>query len=796
MANYVIVEYDSSYPTGPSLQADDSDAYWNTHGLQVKVSLIGPTSGWTATQYKIWGIDGISTEGSASWEPLVPTVTGTISETNDIQYIYAKYKDEGSNESGVVTSSGIQFTWTDPEISDLTGVGWKASFQGAGYESADSAIIRNTTDNVEITLDKANIDQLFFHNRDFSGLVISGDNIGASETSQIAQLLDLQPSSYVSVSKVFPTDEIPFIAVDIGTGFKALTKYDGTLRSDVSGDYLDRITNYDFTSGTKTLTFDLYKFSTYGFTTIQKVEFTDDSSQGGYLGTSINLKVQVTDTNGEGVESAPVTFSGVGDDIGNFVSNPVNTDVDGYATATLALDTVGYTVMDAYVDNVHTVDDQPTWCLASGTRQRSLLTQYEQIDNSETFDDSIVDVNNAAVAEPTATSGTENRLENGLNVIRTLIKDVKGTTDWFGDLGQYFDPTSCSGGADTKDLTISNISGHTLDSKTILVAVDDYTQHPVSSGTSGVLISTLSRYATDEDRIGLPIFSSTGAYYDEGGSDEVCEVDVLNTSSGTGTYAGFEDESGNKIYAKLHDGADNGGSGSETDVYIRFYANGSVHTLENDDVTHVSFVYPKRRVLSDVEEYEIFRTDFINSFEADRPIVDDLVNLWSYTGASNDDATPAWSNTSANYIIDSSDDLQDATDSLNDEIGDRDFTENNYIIDGEDISEILDDLDVKLKEIADQAAGGALDIYVEEVSSTINKDTFHSLPGSLTYTPESTSSREGKNMDIFIDGQMLAADTGVNGANVDRDYSETSVSGITFHRKVHTYSNITYRIRQ
>jgi hypothetical protein len=50
-------------------------------------------------------------------------------------------------------------------------------------------------------------------------------------------------------------------------------------------------------------------------------------------------------------------------------------------------------------------------------------------------------------------------------------------------------------------------------------------------------------------------------------------------------------------------------------------------------------------------------------------------------------------------------------------------------------------------------------------------------------------------MDVYVDGQLLAADTGVNGANADRDYGETSTSGITFRFNIPQGRNVTYFVR-
>ena len=66
---------------------------------------------------------------------------------------------------------------------------------------------------------------------------------------------------------------------------------------------------------------------------------------------------------------------------------------------------------------------------------RSLLDQLVQIRRSGTYDDAVADINNSAVAEPTV-SGS---LQEDMNVVRTLMKDIKGTSYWYSDLGSYFE---------------------------------------------------------------------------------------------------------------------------------------------------------------------------------------------------------------------------------------------------------------------------------------------------------------------------------------------------------------------
>jgi hypothetical protein len=427
---------------------------------------------------------------------------------------------------------------------------------------------------------------------------------------------------------------------------------------------------------------------------------------------------------------------------------------------------------------------------------RSLLRQLEQIRRAATYDDAVVGANTSPVAEPTV-SGS---LEEDTNILRTLLKQVKGGTTWYDDPGNYFDPTNTtSGSTDTKAMTLESIKGHTLDAKTIIIAVandNSAVGWTVSESDTGVLLTSITtRYATPDDRTGLPIYESTantGTYFDEGGMDNVCRVDIVNLD----TDGEVVDGGGDVIYGKLYDGEDFTGTGDGIDVYVRFYAD-DVETTMVSGVSSLAFVYPQRKTLTNMEEYEWLRTDFISSWEGDVELIEDIQNLWSYTGSSDNVTDPSWDNTSANYIIVSDPcDLTTAINLLNTEIGDRTYTESNYVVTGEDVADSLDALDIGLGALADSIEASVAEKYIESVSVLIDKNVEHPLPYSLAFTPFSTAGQEGKNMDVFVDGQLLSADTGADGANADRDYGETTASGVTFRFDVQVGRNVTYMIRQ
>jgi len=436
---------------------------------------------------------------------------------------------------------------------------------------------------------------------------------------------------------------------------------------------------------------------------------------------------------------------------------------------------------------------------------RSLLRQLEQIRRAATYDDAVTDVNLSAVAEPTI-SGS---LEEDTNVLRTLMKQIKygdAVGNWFDAPPKYFDPTNTdAGNAENKDTTLVNIANNTLDANTIIVAVSDDNSgngYTVSGTSNGVLLAPITtNYADPVNRTGLPVFASTannGSYYDEAGDNNVCRIDIINTA----TDSEFVTNGGDVVYAKFHDGADFGGTGENTDVFARFYANEVPVDMStvSGTVTNIMFVYPVRKKLSDMQEHEWLRTDFISSWEGDIELIEDIQNVWSYTGAGNNIDTTAgtWTNTSASYLLQADpSNLKVAVDTINTGVGDRMFSEENYITNGSVISTSLDDLDTALKDIADDVAAGVGDKYVESVASAIAKNTTHTIPVAIgTYTPESSAGREGKNMDIYVDGQLLATDTGVAGANADRDYAEVSSTQITFRFNIQAGRNITYIVRQ
>lgn len=794
--NYMYIDLSTTLPASGLIRVQDSDSSdWMAHGQTVAVGLSAPTGSYT--HYKLWGYSPYLTEGSVSWTTIV---SGTVDVNLDvgeegIQHLYAKFAESvgGANPSSTITASGISYSWTEP--TKQVNLSWVSLADNHDLSNT----LRSSTDSCDMTFTDANFKHLQLHSRDFSGVQMQNDKVTVTSGSQIWKLVEYDSGAYVELEKTFPTDARPIITMEVDGEHTALTTYSGTSKAGLSSGDAARLNTYSWNSGNKKLNFNITKFSTYGFTTLDDISYTLDSTNAGYNGNSISLKVRVTDTNGEGVESAPVTFSGIaGDTIGNLSVNTIYTNATGYATATLNLTAEGTATYRATVDAL--TADQITTCYAVPTSlQRSLLTQYEQIRRSETYSATISGVNTLAVAEPSGSTddaGSDDVLEHDMNVFRTLIDQMKGTTNWYDTMPTYSDPTDTD-----NDLTanLATIAGETLDAHTIINAVEATASgvgFTVSGTMTGWLYSTNVGYANATGNIlGLCVFASTtnsGSWYDEGGTDDVCVVDLIDTSTG----AEFT-QSGNDyiIYAKLHDGEDFAGSGNNYDVYVRFYSNDAPYTWTASDPTNITMIFPRRKRLTDMEEHEWMRTDFVSRFEGDDAMVDDMVNLWSYTGGGDDVVGPSWTNTTDYYVLDAADNLTEATDGLNTQFGDRDYSATGYLTDGETITASLNALDAQIEINADDIGAATGLKLVEALAGNVSAGVEHAIPDSNIYTPLSTAGEEGKNMDVYFNGQLLAASTGSAGVNEDRDYAETSVSGITFHEDVYQDDNITYVIR-
>jgi len=828
MANYTSIYFDIDTVSGigrPAVQINNSETDVTVDYLNVEIDLIGP-SDWIPTHYKVWNIDGVTTSGDASWVawPTVSgttaTITGTLCEPADppscedtYRYIYAEFRNTGLGQyTGAIESDGqVQFSWDAPL--SHSSWDWTESWYSGGVLGSFGNNVTNTMRSIycDNILDPNSLSGLTWTGRDFSDVEITCDTISIDSLGYAGSLLR-DPNSSIGVDWDFSSSSRrPLIWVDLDNSgsYTTVTTWSGTTRSALSGtDYDGIVSGYDWGSTPDHLYFDIEDCPAsdtviYGFTFVDNVEFDSNSPTGGYNGETVYILINVLDDNGTPVEGAPVNLSLIsGDAIGSFVGGPTYyTDADGLISAPFSITDIGFATLQATIEGF-TITTSFYSIEFPANLERSLLRQYEQIRWSATYDDAVSSVNTSAVAEPSTDAfagDPDDVLQHDMNVLRTIVKQLKGGSDWYSELGSYFNPANTtSGDAELETFDLESVRNETLNTKTILVAVSDDNSgsgYTTASGDAGLLIPLSLSYATWLDRRGVPVYASTantGIYADEGVSDDVVAVDVLDTSTG----GEFATSSGHTVYGRFYDGEDQPtGSGTGTDVYLKFYADEQEYTFTENDPTNVMMVYPYRKILSDLEEYEWTRTDFVSSWEGDEPLIEDIVNLWDFTGAIDGQSDPAWTNTSGNYVLDTSPtSLEDGLNTLNDELGNRIFSNDYYITSGETHTANIDDLDQAIDALDDQISGAG-EKYVEALSADIPADTLHTLPNNIIYTPVSGTGQAGKLLNVYIDGQLLAASTGLYGVNSDRDYAETNTSGITFHMDVHEDSNITYFVK-
>lgn len=117
MASYFNLTLDTTAPSGLTLSINDGAMYATTTAVKLTIGLDDdPTTGY---QMKIWGIDGVADENSASWETFAKTKNVNLSTGDGLKTVSIKVRDDVGNETSVVTDS-ITLDTTVPVVT-ITG---------------------------------------------------------------------------------------------------------------------------------------------------------------------------------------------------------------------------------------------------------------------------------------------------------------------------------------------------------------------------------------------------------------------------------------------------------------------------------------------------------------------------------------------------------------------------------------------------------------------------------------------------------------------------------------------------
>lgn len=97
MASYFNLTLDTLAPAGLTVTLNDGAEYTTSASVTLKLKLTDSTT--TGYQMKIWGIDGVDDEGSASWETYAAQKSITLASGDGLKTVHVKVRDDVGNES-------------------------------------------------------------------------------------------------------------------------------------------------------------------------------------------------------------------------------------------------------------------------------------------------------------------------------------------------------------------------------------------------------------------------------------------------------------------------------------------------------------------------------------------------------------------------------------------------------------------------------------------------------------------------------------------------------------------------
>lgn len=103
MASYFNLTLDTTAPSGLTLQINDGALYATSTAVTLKISVSDEQT--TGYQMKIWGIDGVADEGSASWENFATSKSVNLTSGDGLKTVYIKVRDDVGNESAQVSDT-------------------------------------------------------------------------------------------------------------------------------------------------------------------------------------------------------------------------------------------------------------------------------------------------------------------------------------------------------------------------------------------------------------------------------------------------------------------------------------------------------------------------------------------------------------------------------------------------------------------------------------------------------------------------------------------------------------------
>lgn len=117
MPSFFNLILDTTAPSGLTLSINNDAMYTSTTAVNLTIGI--GDSQTTGYQMKIWGIEGVADESSASWETFATSKSVNLITGDGLKTVYIKVRDDVGNETSTVSDT-IQLDTTVPVVS-ITG---------------------------------------------------------------------------------------------------------------------------------------------------------------------------------------------------------------------------------------------------------------------------------------------------------------------------------------------------------------------------------------------------------------------------------------------------------------------------------------------------------------------------------------------------------------------------------------------------------------------------------------------------------------------------------------------------
>ena len=132
MASYFNLTLDTLAPSGLVVQLNGDDIYTTTPTVELTLSLDDLET--TGYQMKVWGIDGVDDEETATWETYAASKSVTLPTGDGLKTVYVKVRDSVGNETAAVSDS-ITLDTSVPTVT-VTGPDKSTISEVAGFNQA------------------------------------------------------------------------------------------------------------------------------------------------------------------------------------------------------------------------------------------------------------------------------------------------------------------------------------------------------------------------------------------------------------------------------------------------------------------------------------------------------------------------------------------------------------------------------------------------------------------------------------------------------------------------------------